>query len=66
MAFGKRRIKEKDIDYKNLTFLRRYLNESYCIIPSHVTGVKSKNQRKIGKEIKYAQFLALFPYTDIQ
>lgn len=55
---------EIQIDYKDLYTLRNYLSECGQIIPSRVTGTKSKYQRQLTKAIKLARFLALIPYCD--
>ena len=54
----------KEIDYKDLNTLRQYLTETGKIVPSRVTGTKSKYQRQLQAAIKRARFLALIPYTD--
>jgi|GEM_PF-140058 len=38
----------KEIDYKDLNTLRQYLTENGKIVPSRVTGTKSKYQRPAG------------------
>ena len=54
----------KEIDYKDLNTLRQYLTENGKIVPSRVTGTKSRYQRQLSAAIKRARFLALIPYTD--
>jgi len=54
----------KEIDYKDLITLRQYLTENGKIVPSRVTGTKSKYQRQLATAVKRARFLALIPYTD--
>ena len=53
-----------EIDYKDLNTLRQYLTENGKIVPSRITGTKSKYQRMLTTAIKTARFLALIPYTD--
>jgi len=53
-----------DIDYKDLGILRSYITETGKIVPSRITGTKSKYQRQLSKAIKRARYLALLPYTD--
>ena len=54
----------REIDYKDLNTLRQYLTENGKIVPSRVTGTKSKYQRQLATAVKRARFLALIPYTD--
>lgn len=51
------------IDYKDTRLLGRFVSEYGKIIPSHVTGVSAKNQRKLATAVKRARQLALLPYT---
>lgn len=53
-----------EIDYKDLSILRSYITETGKIVPSRITGTKSKYQRQLSKAIKRARYLALLPYTD--
>ena len=54
----------KQIDYKDLDTLKAYITETGKIVPSRVTGTKSKYQRQLATAVKRARFLALIPYTD--
>ncbi len=53
-----------EIDYKDLNTLRQYLTETGKIVPSRITGTKSRYQRQLATDVKRARFLALLPYTD--
>lgn len=57
---------KKDVDYKDLVTLKIYLMESGRIIPSRISNVPPKMQRKLTNAVKIARFLALIPYTDAQ
>lgn len=57
---------KKDIDYKDLSTLKIYLMESGRIIPSRISNVPPKSQRKLTNAVKIARFLALLPYSDEQ
>ena len=51
------------VDYKNINLLRRYITEKGKILPSRVTQVSTKKQKKLSLAIKRARFLALLPYV---
>ena len=53
-----------EIDYKDLNLLRQYITETGKIVPSRITGTKSRYQRQLATAVKRARFLALIPYTD--
>ena len=54
----------KDIDYKDLNTLTKFIEVGGKIIPSTQSGVSTKYQRKLARAIKRARYLALIPYTD--
>lgn len=56
--------KIKEIDYKDIGILRNYITESNKIVPSRITGTRSRYQRQLTRAIKRARFLSLLPYTD--
>ncbi len=54
----------KEIDYKDIGLLKRFLTESGRMVPSRITGVQAKYQRRLAMAIKRARYLALLPYCD--
>ena len=48
-----------EIDYKNIKLLKKYISENGKILPSRVTSVSQKKQRKLSLSIKRARILAL-------
>jgi ribosomal protein S18 len=52
------------INYKNIEVLKKYLSSRYKILPRKVSGLNSKNQRKLMNEVKKARIMALLPFTD--
>ena len=54
--------KAPKIDYKDVKLLRRYTSERGKIVPSRITAVSTKKQRKLAQAVKRARFLALMPY----
>lgn len=53
-----------EISYKDVDALRRFITDRGKIRPRRQTGLTSKHQRQLAREIKRARFLALLPYTD--
>lgn len=56
--------KIKEVDYKDVNLLRKFIMENGKIVPSRITGTKAAYQRKLAKAVKLARYLALLPYTD--
>ena len=59
--FTKNKIKE--IDYKDVELLKRFINANGKIIPRRVTGTRAKYQRMLATAIKRARQMALLPYV---
>jgi len=55
--------KSPAIDYKDVKLLQRYISESGKIVPSRITSVSQKKQRRLSQAIKRARYLALLPYS---
>ena len=53
-----------EIDYKDLALLKSYITETGKIVPSRITGTRSRYQRQLATAVKRARFLALLPYCD--
>ena len=47
------------VDYKNIRLLKKYISESGRILPSRITSVSEKKQKKLTRAIKRARLLAL-------
>lgn len=54
----------KEIDYKDINTLKNYITETGKIVPSRITGTRTRYQRQLATAIKRARFLALLPYCD--
>ena len=55
--------KVEEIDYKDVTRLKRFVSERAKILPRRVTGTCAKHQRELTTAIKRARHVALLPYT---
>ena len=53
----------KEINYKDVDILRKYINDRGKILPRRVTGACAKHQRHIAEQIKRARAIALLPFT---
>ena len=53
----------KYIDYKDATFLMKFVNEQGKVLPRRLTGTSLKYQRKVGQAIKRARHLSLMTYV---
>ena len=53
----------KTADYKNVSFLRRFISDRGRIDTRRKTSACAKHQRAIASAIKRARHLALLPYT---
>lgn len=53
----------KEIDYKDVALLRKFISDRGKIRSRRITGVTVQQQREISKAIKNAREMALLPYT---
>ena len=51
------------IDYKDTKTLMRYVSERGKIMPSRITSVSAKKQRRLKTAIKQARIIALMPFV---
>ena len=56
----------REIDYKDVARLRRYLSDRGKIEPRRKTGTCARHQRRLGVAFKNARHMALMPYTASQ
>jgi small subunit ribosomal protein S18 len=67
--FGRRKVcsfcveKAKEIDYKDVLKLRRYLSDRGRIESRRKTGTCAKHQRWLATALKRARHLAMLPYS---
>jgi small subunit ribosomal protein S18 len=56
----------KYIDYKDVEFLKKFVNEQGKLLPRRITGNSLKYQRKVSDAVKKARQMALLPFvTDL-
>jgi small subunit ribosomal protein S18 len=53
----------KNIDYKEIDLLRRFISSQAKIIDPRHTHICAKHQRKLATAIKQARFMGLLPYV---
>jgi small subunit ribosomal protein S18 len=59
----KRAEPEEPLDYKNVTYLAKFVSGQGKIQSRKRTGFSGQNQRKLAVAIKHARFLALLPFV---
>lgn len=52
--------------YKDPETLKKFLTPRGKVLSRDKSGLTAKNQRKLAKQIKYARYMALLPYTSYQ
>ena len=57
------RINVENIDYKDLTTLRRFISDRGKVRSRRVTGLSRRHQQQLGLAIRRARELALLPYV---
>ena len=51
------------LNYKDVSILSNFVNEQDKILPRRLTGLKSKQKKKVTKLIKQARIAALLPFV---
>jgi small subunit ribosomal protein S18 len=65
MAFQSEREQiesKKFVDYKDIEYLKQFVNPHAKILGKKRTGISAQKQREIALAIKRARFMALMPY----
>jgi small subunit ribosomal protein S18 len=52
----------KFVDYKNVVYLKTFLNPHARILGARKMSVPAKHERKVKEAIKRARFMALLPF----
>jgi small subunit ribosomal protein S18 len=53
----------KEIDYKDIETLTKFVTEKGKILPRRITGVSANAQRQLTSAIKRARHMALLPFA---
>lgn len=53
----------RDVDYKDVNVISRYINDRGRILPRRATGTCAKHQRYIARQVKRARHMALIPFV---
>ncbi|MFT4552339.1 MAG: small subunit ribosomal protein S18 [Chlamydiales bacterium] len=53
----------KDIDYKDVDTMLKFITERGKILPRRITGVSAHHQRLLASAIKKARYMALLPFV---
>jgi small subunit ribosomal protein S18 len=51
------------VDYKDVSLLRRFMNDRYKIVPARQSGNTAKQQRMVAEAIRRARDMALLPFV---
>lgn len=53
----------REIDYKDIDTLMKFITERGKILPRRITGVSAYHQKNLTKAIKQARHMALLPFV---
>jgi small subunit ribosomal protein S18 len=54
---------DSSLNYKDITILCSFISDNGKILPRRITGLKSRQQKKIARLIKQARIAALLPFV---
>jgi len=54
---------KKQVDWKDVEFLRNFISDQAKILTRKQTRLCSKHQREVAKAIKRARIMAILPFT---
>ena len=57
-------LTSSDIDYKNLSLLKKFITETGKIAARRMTGLSAKQQRALARAVKLARYADLLPFCD--
>lgn len=53
----------KEIDYKDIDTLTKFITERGKILPRRITGVSASHQKRLAVAVKRARHMALLPFV---
>ena len=53
----------KEIDYKDVETLKRFITDKGKILPRRITGVSARYQRLLAIAVKRARYIGLLPFV---
>lgn len=53
----------KEVDYKDLETLKKFVTDRGKILPRRITGVSAFHQKQLTNAIKRARYVALLPFV---
>jgi small subunit ribosomal protein S18 len=56
----------KEVDYKDVSRLKKFISRRGKILPRSRTGVCSKHQRAVATAVKRSRYIALLPYLNLE
>lgn len=59
-----RTVRKKDVTWKNLPFLVKFLNEAGKLMNRYQTRLPTNVHRRLAKSVKHARHMGLLPYVD--
>ena len=51
------------VDYKDIEFLKKFINEQGKILPRRLSGNSLKYQRKVAQAVKRARLIGVLPFV---
>jgi small subunit ribosomal protein S18 len=60
---GENSSASESLTYKDVSILSKFISEQGKILPRRITGLTSREQKRITKLVKQARIAALFPFV---
>jgi small subunit ribosomal protein S18 len=63
IIMGENSSASESLTYKDVSILSKFISEQGKILPRRITGLTSREQKRITKLVKQARIAALFPFV---